>query len=172
MNRDPKAWARLGHALRIAREHRGLTQQELGALANVSGRSVQDAEAGTVPKARMPYTIGRIAAALGWPQGAVGAILEGRNPLHAPALGHADGTDAEAADVGPPAGWRDVPVQQQIDDEELVAGIVSNAMVRATEHTTSAEIRAATRIAVDEMRRHGLIRETNSVQPSSNSGNP
>lgn len=135
MNRDPKAWARLGRALRNEREHRGLTQQELGELAGVSGRSVQDAEAGKVPQARMPYTIGRIASALGWPQGAVDKVLEGA--------------------AAPGAGWQDVPVRQL--DEEKVAGIITHAMVRATENATTAEIRKATKMALDELRRQGLL---------------
>jgi transcriptional regulator with XRE-family HTH domain len=136
MNRDPNAWARLGRALRSAREHRGLTQQELGEMAGTSGRSVQDAEAGQVPKSRMPYTLGRIASALGWPEGAVTAVLDGEAP--------------------PGEGWRDVPVQPAIDEERLES-IITNAMVRATEHATAAEIRAATKIALDELRRQGLL---------------
>lgn len=150
MNRDPEAWARLGRALRNAREHRGLTQSELGELAGVSGRSVQDAEGGAVPKARMPYTIGRIASALGWPEGAVDTVLEGHGP--------------------PGDGWQDMSVQQHLDEEQL-AGIMTHAMVRATEHATTAEIREATRLALDELRRQGYLPETNSVQPSTNRGN-
>ncbi|MEV5261791.1 helix-turn-helix domain-containing protein [Streptomyces anulatus] len=151
MNRDPQSWARLGHALRSAREARGCTQAELGELAGVSGRSVQDAEAGTVPKSRMPYTLGRIAAALGWPEGAVDAVLDGAAP--------------------PGEGWRDVPADQGQIDAERLAGIMTNAMVRATEHATAAEIRAATKIALDELRKQGLIAETDGVQPSTNQAN-
>ncbi|MFI2314132.1 hypothetical protein AMK17_25170 [Streptomyces sp. CB00072] len=151
MNRDPQSWARLGQALRTAREHRGHTQQELAEAADVSGRSVRDAEAGAVPKARMPYTLGRIAAALGWPEGAVDAVLDGAAP--------------------PGEGWRDAPVEQGQIDAEQLAGIMTNAMVRATEHATAAEIRAATKIALDELRKQGIIRETDGVQPSTNQAN-
>lgn len=154
MNRDPDAWARLGRALRTAREQRRLSQEELADLAGVSVGSVQSLEAGTVPKARMPITLPPVAQALGWPAGAPEAVLGGEDP---PA---ADGE------------WRDVPVPQQLLDEERVAGIMTNAMVRATEHATAAEIRAATRIALDEFRRQGLFPETNSVQPSTNPANP
>lgn len=150
MNRDPQSWARLGRALRTAREHRGLTQQELGELAGTSARSVQEAEGGAVPKSRMPYTIGRIASALGWPEGSVDAVLDGSPP--------------------PGDGWQDTPVQAQVD-AEVATGIITNAMVRATEHATAAEIRAATKIALDEFRRLGLIAETNGVQPSTKSAN-
>ncbi|MFD9834455.1 helix-turn-helix domain-containing protein [[Kitasatospora] papulosa] len=151
MNRDPEAWARLGHALRRARDHQGLTQQELAERADVSSRSVQEAEGGKVPASRMPYTLSRIAAALGWPEGAVTAVLDGSPP--------------------PGDGWQDAPVPQRLIDEEQLAGIMTNAMVRATEHATAAEIRAATKIALDELRRHGVIAETNRVQPSTNSAN-
>lgn len=150
MNRDPHAWARLGHALRAAREARGLTQPELGELAGVSGRSVQEVEAGTVPKARMPYTIGRIASALGWPEGAVAAVLEG---------------------AAPPGGdYQPVSVQAQVD-EETAAGIITSALVHATDNVTPAEIREATRLALDALRRHGVITETDGVQPSTRRAN-
>ena len=142
MNRDPKAWERLGKALRSGRERLGLTQQELASQADVSGRAVQTAELGKVPKARMPFTLAPIARVLGWPPGAIEAVLDGAEP---------------------PGGWRDVPAQPQIDAERLGA-IITNAMVRATEHATAAEIRAATRIAVEEMRRQGLLSTTDAVQ--------
>ncbi|WP_228181302.1 helix-turn-helix domain-containing protein [Streptomyces anulatus] len=151
MNRDPQSWARLGQALRTAREHRGLTQQELAGAAAVSERSVRDAEGGAVPKARTPYTLSRIAATLGWPEGAVDAVLDGAAP--------------------PGEGWRDAPADQRQIDAEQLAGIMTNAMVRATEHATAAEIRAATKIALDELRKQGVIRETNGVQPSTNQAN-
>ncbi|ARF75713.1 hypothetical protein B7C62_28240 [Kitasatospora albolonga] len=151
MDRDPQSWARLGHALRASREHRGLTQSAVAELAGVSGRSVQDVEGGTVPKKRMPYTIGRIAAALGWPEGAVDAVLDGAAP--------------------PGDGWRTAPVEQAQLDEEALAGIMTTAMVRATEHATAAEIRAATRIALDELRRQGYLPETDGVQPGRDSEN-
>lgn len=135
MNRDPEMWARLGQALRQARLAQGLSQEELADQASVSKASVQSAEAGTVPKARMPYTVPAIASALGWPDGAVDDVLNG-------------------GDI--PGGFKDVDVQSQIDEEQL-ASILTNAMVRATESATSAEIKTATKIALDEMRRHGLI---------------
>ncbi|MEV8354665.1 helix-turn-helix domain-containing protein [Streptomyces niveus] len=147
MTRDPEAWARLGKALRTARARRGLTQQDLADLAGVSARSVSDAEGGTVPKARMPQSIDKIAAALGWPEGGVAALLEGAAP--------------EAG------GWQDVPVRQHLA-EERVEGILTSAMVRAMSGTPAAEIRAATKIALDELRKQGFITETDGVQPQPN----
>lgn len=135
MNRDPKAWARLGQALAHARQAQSLSQDEVAERASVSTASVQSAEAGKVPKSRMPYTVPAIAAALGWPDGAVDAVLNGEEP---------------------PGGWKDVSVQFVIDEEQFEA-ILTNAMVRATDNVTSAEIRAATKIALDELRRQGLL---------------
>ncbi|MEU0667143.1 helix-turn-helix transcriptional regulator [Streptomyces lavendulocolor] len=142
MNRDPEMWARLGQALKQARLARGLSQAELADAAGASTASVQSAEAGVVPKARMPITYARIATALGWPPGSVEAVLNGEAP----------------------PGWSDVSVQQQID-ADVLEGVITNAMVRATDNATAAEIRAATKIALDELRRRGLIPETDGVQP-------
>ena len=144
MTRDPEAWARLGQALRAARTHRGLTQQDVGTAAGVSARTVQDVEGGAVPKARMPQSIGKIAAALGWPEGSVDEVLDGIAP----------------ADTG----WKDIPVRQHLTGD-AVEGILTSAMVRAMSDTPAAEIRAATKIALDELRRQGLITETDGVQP-------
>lgn len=154
MTRDPHAWARLGRLLKQARTARNITQAELADLADVSTASVQSAEAGTVPKTRMPTTLSPIASALGWPAGAVDAVLDGGDPPTAPRA----------------AGWHDVPVRPQLD-EETATGILTGAMVRAMEQTPSAEIRAATKIAVDELRRHGYLAETNGLQPSTDGAN-
>ena len=134
MNRDPAAWARLGNALRAAREHRGLTQAELGEQAGVSSRSVQDAEAGTVPKARMPYTVGRIASALEWPPGSIEDVLGGGVV---------------------PGGWAETSVQKQVDEERL-GQILTSSMVHNIAATTE-EIANATAAALDALRREGLI---------------
>ncbi|MCP9205559.1 helix-turn-helix domain-containing protein [Streptomyces sp. NEAU-Y11] len=146
MNRDPQAWARLGRALKSAREHRGLSQAELATAADVSARSVQDAEGGKVPKARVPYTLARVAEALGWPAGAVDSVLDG-GPI--------------------PGGWEDVPALAASDVET----ILSQAMVRATNNVTAAEIRAATKIAVDELRRRGVVPEAHESDDDSGSAN-
>lgn len=129
--KDPTAWRRLGRALRESRERLGLSQRDLAIQAGVSTGAVQSAEAGTVPKSRMPQTLAPIARALGWPAGGVDAVLVGGEP---------------------PGGWQDVPVE--MNDEELGA-IVTNAMVRATSNTTSTEIRNAAEIVITELKRRG-----------------
>lgn len=143
VTRDPEAWQRLARAVRLAREDKQLTQQELGERAGVSGRSVQELESGKVPRKRMPYTIQPIARALGWAPGTVDRILEGE----------------------PGPGWRDVDVQPQVDAAAIEAAI-SSAMVRATEHATAAEIRHAVNLALDELRRSGVLSETDDAQPT------
>lgn len=135
MNRDPHAWARLGQALASARRALGLTQEELAGQADVGLGSVKNAEAGTVPKSRMPYTIPAIANALGWPDGAVNNVLDGG---------------------APPGGWVDVSVQKQVDEARLEADI-THANVRALRGASGAEIEAATKAALDVLRQHGLI---------------
>lgn len=135
MNRNAEAWARFGRALREARLREGLTQEQLAGEAGVSTKSVQDAEGGKVPKARMPYTLTAIAKTLGWPVGSVDAVLGG---------------------APPPGGWQDVSVPV---DEETVVGILTSAIVRATDNVTAAEIRNATQLAIDELRRRGIIRD-------------
>lgn len=135
MNRDPSSWARLGKALQQARLSQRLSQDQLAERADVSASSVQNAEAGKVPKGRMPYTVPAIATALGWPTGAIDAVLEGAEP---------------------PGGWEDIPVQPLIDAERLETTL-AGAMVRAIEGASSAEIKKAVRIALDELRRQGLV---------------
>jgi DNA-binding XRE family transcriptional regulator len=116
----------------------GMDQKELAARAGVSLGSVQNAEAGAVPKARMPYTVPAIAAALGWPAGTVDAVLEGAEP---------------------PDGWQQVSVQPIVDAERLES-IMTTAIVRAMDGATGAEIKQAVKNAMDELRRQGVLRET------------
>ncbi|MFD6324235.1 helix-turn-helix domain-containing protein [Streptomyces sp. NPDC058442] len=133
MNRDPEAWKRLGGFLRHAREGSGLTQAEAAERAGISVAALQDAENGRVPRARMPYTLAPLAQSYGWPAGTVDTVLEGGSP--------------------PGGEWRDESV-----DVDAVGGAIQGAIVRAVEHATAAEIREAARLAVEELRRQGVIR--------------
>lgn len=135
MTQDPGTWGRLGDALRADRERQGITQAQLASSAGVSIGAVQDAESGRVPRKRMPYTITRIANILGWPPGTVEHILQG-------------------GDI-PTGVWVQRPAAP--DPGDVAAEIISGAMVRATDHATAAEIREAARIAVEEMRRRGVL---------------
>lgn len=100
-----------------------------------------------MPKSRMPYTLAPIAKALDWPAGAVDSLLEGGEP---------------------PGGWQNV--RAQIDDD-TVAAILTNAIVRATDNATAAEIRKATQLALDDLRRHGFLSDTERVQLNELNGN-
>lgn len=135
MIRDPHAWTRLGQAFAAARKARGLRQEDLAEAAGVSLGSVQNAEAGIAPKARMPQTIYPIAKALGWPEGAIDNILSGG---------------------APPGEWSNVDVQAQIDEERLEADL-TQAFVRASDKATGPEIREGVKAALDVLRQHGLI---------------
>ncbi|MDT0306829.1 helix-turn-helix transcriptional regulator [Streptomyces sp. DSM 44917] len=142
MNRDPRAWQRLSRALREARGHKGLTQADLASLAGVSLAAVGAAEKGEPPEKRMPPTLPKIARALGWPAGAIETILEGADP---------------------PGGWTEPAARL---DAGLVETVMTQAMVTATNQATAAEIRRAVTIAVDELRRHGVLNEPDDVQPN------
>ncbi|WP_226967102.1 helix-turn-helix domain-containing protein [Streptomyces phaeolivaceus] len=145
LNKDPEVWRRLGRALREARERRGWSQEELAAEAGVSKGAVQGAEAGRVPKTRMPQTLAPIARALGWPAGSVERVIAGGEP---------------------PGGWHDV--RAEIADEE-VAAIMTNAMVRSIDGATGVEIRQATESALAELRRRGFLADlTGAHQNESN----
>lgn len=135
MNRDPQAWARLGQALAAARRSQNLTQEELAARAGVSLGSVQRAESGAVPKTRMPITLHPIARALGWSEGAVDAVLFGSEPT-------SSYTNVDA---------------QRYADEDRAETIISGAMVRALQGVSVDDIRAATKMALDALRRERLL---------------
>lgn len=85
MNHDPKAWARLGAALRGTRESRGLTRQELAELlvargVKITPRTIANLETGVVPKKGVkPPSAEPVAAALGWKPGWVDRILSGED---------------------------------------------------------------------------------------------
>lgn len=135
MIRDPHAWARLGKAIATKRAAANMRQEDLALAAGVSHRSVQNAELGEPPKARMPQTLYPIVRALGLPDTWIDDVLAGADPSGA---------------------WRDVDVQDVVDEERLESDL-TNAYVRASEHATAAEIKAATKAALDVLRQHRLI---------------
>lgn len=141
MNTDPAAWARLGDAIQRARIAARLNQAELAERAGVSLASVQNAEAGRVPKLRAPTTLPKITEALGWAPDAADNILEG-----APA----------------PAPWRSTTPPRL--SAERLEGVFTGAIVRAMDTATSAEIKAAVKDAVEALRREGLLDGDDDVQ--------
>lgn len=88
MQRD---WARLGAALRAARETRGLGQAEVGEQIGVGRGAMRNIERGEI--AKVSTTIRAYARAVGWEDGSIEAVLDGGDPIVAPAD---SGRDAEA----------------------------------------------------------------------------
>jgi transcriptional regulator with XRE-family HTH domain len=72
-------WAKLGAAIKAAREARGLTQVDLAERAGISEGSVQNLEKGG-PRSRMPQSIAKVEPHLGWAAGSGLAILRGGDP--------------------------------------------------------------------------------------------
>lgn len=75
MERD---WARLGTALRAAREALGPTQAELGETIGIGRDAVRDIEAGK--SKRLTATIRAYGRAVGWADGSVDEVLRGGDP--------------------------------------------------------------------------------------------
>jgi transcriptional regulator with XRE-family HTH domain len=93
-DRTQLQWAKLGAAIRSAREARGLSQVDLAELAGISEGSVQNLESGK-PRNRMPQTLAKMEPHLGWAEGSGRAILDGGEPTPASAQASED-ADAEA----------------------------------------------------------------------------
>jgi Helix-turn-helix. len=93
-DRTQLQWAKLGAAIRSAREARGLSQVDLAELAGISEGSVQNLESGK-PRNRMPQTLAKMEPHLGWAEGSGRAILDGGEPTPASAQASED-VDAEA----------------------------------------------------------------------------
>jgi transcriptional regulator with XRE-family HTH domain len=71
-------WNHLAEAIRDARLARGMTQDDLAQLAQVARATVQNLEQGRTFQ-RVPPSLARVAAALGWSPDRPAAILEGRS---------------------------------------------------------------------------------------------
>lgn len=83
MTRD---WAKLARAIKAAREARGLTQIDLAERAGVSEGTIQNLES-PEPRRRIPPSLSKVQPHIGWAPNSGLAILEGGEPILAPA-GH------------------------------------------------------------------------------------
>lgn len=82
-DRTKLQWAKLGAAIRAAREARGLSQVDLAERAGISEGSVQNLEKGE-PRSRMPQSLAKVEPHIGWAAGSGLAILRGGEPTPAP----------------------------------------------------------------------------------------
>ena len=80
MERD---WARLGAALKAAREARGLSQGELGERIGVKRGAMRNIERGNF--AKITHTVRSYAHEVGWDAGSIDAVLAGGDPTLAEA---------------------------------------------------------------------------------------
>lgn len=71
-------WARVGAAVRAARDAQGLTQAQLGERAGVSAGTIRAIERGQ-QFAKVTPTLRAVEGALGWAAGSVRALLDGRD---------------------------------------------------------------------------------------------
>lgn len=151
-------WQSLGEAIRDARIARGLTQDDLAKLAQVARATVQNLEQGRTFH-RVPPSLARVAAGLGWSPDRPAAILEGRTvvevtpsptpPHHldrlprrvAEELASGEVLDTDIIDLATPSGARVVIVVKRDDEgspEELKADMSAWADIqRALRSLTS-----------------------------------
>lgn len=79
MDRD---WARLGSALRAAREDLGLGQTEVADRIGVSRNALRNTEVGKI--SRVTPTVREYARIVGWTEGSIDAVLGGGEPTREP----------------------------------------------------------------------------------------
>lgn len=72
-------WVAVADAVKDRAGKRGLTQQELAVKANVSLSTVQELWR-ALPRKRHPRTLVAVSRALGWPDGHLGVVLNGKTP--------------------------------------------------------------------------------------------
>ncbi|WP_078999103.1 helix-turn-helix domain-containing protein [Streptomyces sp. WM4235] len=111
MDRD---WARLGKALKAARQAIGLTQEQLAAELGVSRSVVQGIERGK-PHSKPSLTMRAYARRVGWATDSIDEVLAGREPRLA--------AQPEAA-AEPPAGLPLRIVDELADDGALLDTVV------------------------------------------------
>ena len=95
-DRTKLQWPKLAEAIRAAREARGLSQVDLAERAGISEGSVQNLESGKA-RTRIPPSLAKIEAPLGWAPGSGRAILDGGEPDLMPAHEASAGRDRGSA---------------------------------------------------------------------------
>lgn len=112
MSRD---WKRLSRAIKDARVRLHLTQKALADAAGVSEGTVQNLEAGET-RHRLPPSLPKVEAALGWEHGSAHSVLAGGEPTLTPAR-----TEAAPVSEGSSA-MGDLPLRivQELTDGPLL----------------------------------------------------
>lgn len=86
----PRDWTLLATAIKERRLALRLTQVDLASAAGVSESTVQNLEAGET-RTRIPTSLPKVEAALGWKEGAASAVLAGSEPTLAASGGDSGG---------------------------------------------------------------------------------
>jgi transcriptional regulator with XRE-family HTH domain len=76
-------WRRLGNRVAAERARRRWTVDELAEAAQLSRRTIRSIESAERDRYR-PTTLGKLEGALGWVDGSVDRIVEGRSPRREP----------------------------------------------------------------------------------------
>lgn len=135
MERD---WERLAKAIKQAREAAGMTQKDLAKRAEVSEGSVQNLEDPNRRPTRIPQSLAKVEAALGWAVGSGVAILQG-------ATG--------------PVTWEPIGgnvVIAKLPEDELHEAITMSA-IAVNDNLTAREIRELSQKIIEELKERGML---------------
>lgn len=134
MERD---WERLAKAVKQAREAASMTQKDLAKAAEISEGSVQNLEAGYA-RTRIPQSLAKVEAALGWAAGSGVAILQGAT---GPVTISNEGGGLYIA---------------KIPEDELNEAITMSA-IAVNDNLTAREIRDLSQKIIEELKGRGLL---------------
>lgn len=135
MERD---WERLAKAIKQAREAAGMTQKDLAKRAEVSEGSVQNLEDSNRRPIRIPQSLAKVEAALGWAAGSGVAILQG----------------AAGPVTREPIGGNIVIAK--LPEDELHEAITMSA-IAVNDNLTAREIRELSQKVIEELKERGLL---------------
>ncbi|MFF7411620.1 helix-turn-helix domain-containing protein [Streptomyces lydicus] len=122
-------WKTLAAELRQARNARMLTMVELADRADVSRSTLHSLEQGDA-RGRIPSSLGKVEAALGWPPGQAMKILKGER-LHSGELAGVNASEIERS--------------------------ISYAALAVADDMTAAQIKELARRAIEDLRHRGII---------------
>jgi transcriptional regulator with XRE-family HTH domain len=130
-------WMRLADAIRQARQAAGMTQVDLADKAGIAEGSVQNLESGRT-RNRIPQSLAKVEAALGWAVGSGVSILRGA---------------AGPVTVEPIGGGH---VIARLPEAE-VQDAVTLAAIAVTDGLTAREIRELSQRVIEDLKQRGLL---------------